>query len=195
MPIEAVMKSLPNRQFTRQRGATAVEFAIAAMILLTVMFGVMEVSRMVFLWNTMTEVTNAAARDAAMTRFSDTDGKDALRRHAIFVDDAGQKMPLGGEITSDYLRIDYLHEDGSPVAPGDLPTCQIQNTVNCLNDPNGTSCVRFVRVRLCEPGSDCTHVPYKTMISLPALDGLNIDMPWFTAVVPLEAQGMPGDCT
>jgi hypothetical protein len=178
-----------------QRGAAAVEFAIVCMVLLTMVFGSMEVSRMVFLWNTMTEVTSALARSAAMTKFSDTTMKDTLRRQAIFVDSAAQKMPLGGDITYDYLRIDYLHEDGTPVAQGDLPICQIQNVVNCLNDPGSNSCVRFVRVRLCKPGTDCVHVPYTTMISLPAMDGLNIDMPWFTAVVPLEAQGMPGDCT
>jgi hypothetical protein len=32
------------------------------------------------------------------------------------------------------------------------------------------------------------------MIPLPAMAGLNIDLPWFTAIVPLEAQTTPGKC-
>lgn len=50
----------------RQRGAAAVEFALVASILFTLLFGIMEMGRVLFYWNTATEATRLGARLAAV---------------------------------------------------------------------------------------------------------------------------------
>jgi hypothetical protein len=49
-----------------QRGAAAVEFALVASLLFTLLFGIMEMSRVLFYWNTAAEATRLGARLAAV---------------------------------------------------------------------------------------------------------------------------------
>ncbi|SFM22704.1 TadE/TadG family type IV pilus assembly protein [Nitrosomonas communis] len=64
-----------NEQFNRrsasinrfnQRGVAAVEFALIASILFTVLIGAMEMSRVLFYWNSATEATRLGARLAVV---------------------------------------------------------------------------------------------------------------------------------
>jgi Flp pilus assembly protein TadG len=176
-----------------QRGTTAVEFAMVAVVFFLFLFGMIEMSRALYLWSTMTTVTNRAARAAAITSPTDAAAKDLLRQRAMFVTSAGQEMILGGGIKPGNLTIDYLQGDASTVIA--TPPCPADNVVNCLNDPNGATCVRFVRVRLCLAGTSCSRVPYTPMVALPGLDALRISMPYFTAVAPIEPLAIPGACT
>lgn len=50
----------------RQRGAAAVEFAIISVVFFTLLIGIMEMGRMLFYWNTVTEMTRLGARLAAI---------------------------------------------------------------------------------------------------------------------------------
>lgn len=56
----------PSRPSTRQRGAGAVEFALALLIFMTFLLGIVDVSRMLFTWNAASEATRAGARYAAV---------------------------------------------------------------------------------------------------------------------------------
>lgn len=58
------VSGLANRR--KQRGAAAVEFALVASLLFTLLFGIMEMSRVLFYWNTATEVTRLGARLAVV---------------------------------------------------------------------------------------------------------------------------------
>ncbi len=49
-----------------QAGATAVEFALVLMLLLTFMLGVVDFSRMLFTWNAVNEAARAGARYAVV---------------------------------------------------------------------------------------------------------------------------------
>ena len=51
---------------SRQRGVAAVEFAIVASLLFTVLFGVMEMGRLLWTWNAATEATRLGARLAVV---------------------------------------------------------------------------------------------------------------------------------
>lgn len=51
---------------TRQRGATAVEFALVLLLFLTFMLGILDFSRMLYTWNAANEATRAGARYAAV---------------------------------------------------------------------------------------------------------------------------------
>ena len=61
----------PHANRFRQRGVAAVEFALVASLLFTLLFGVMEMGRVLFYWNTATEATRLGARLAVVC------GKDA----------------------------------------------------------------------------------------------------------------------
>jgi hypothetical protein len=50
----------------RQGGAAAVEFALVASLLFTLLFGIMEMGRVLFYWNTATEATRLGARLAVV---------------------------------------------------------------------------------------------------------------------------------
>jgi Flp pilus assembly protein TadG len=49
-----------------QKGAAIVEFAISAAVLVSVLIGIMEFSRVLFYWNTATEAARLGARVAAV---------------------------------------------------------------------------------------------------------------------------------
>ena len=55
-----------KRQANKQRGATAVEFALAFLLFLTFTLAVVDFSRMLFTWNAVNEATRAGARYAVV---------------------------------------------------------------------------------------------------------------------------------
>ena len=60
------MKNTAPRPRQRQQGAAAVEFALVAIPLLMLLFGIMQLSQMLFYWHTATEATRVGARIAAV---------------------------------------------------------------------------------------------------------------------------------
>jgi Flp pilus assembly protein TadG len=54
----------PNARRWHQRGTTAVEFAIVAAVLFTLLIGIMEFARILFYWNTAAETARLGARVA-----------------------------------------------------------------------------------------------------------------------------------
>ena len=62
----------------KQRGAASVEFALIASLLFTLLFGIMEMSRVLFYWNTATEVTRLGARLAVVCDKDDTAIKTSM---------------------------------------------------------------------------------------------------------------------
>ncbi|MES2264791.1 MAG: TadE family protein [Pseudomonadota bacterium] len=170
------------------RGATAIEFALAMPVFLLFVFGLLECTRMLYLWNTAQEVTRRAARAATVTDFTDAAALARLRRQAIFRNDDGV-LVLGGEIGQDHVRIDYLSLSAAgamqPVAT--LPASPAANLAACTLDPHDPNCIRFVRVRLCTPDA-CARVPYQSMVPglLPLPD---MSLPLSTTVVRAESLG------
>lgn len=55
-----------------QRGVAAIEFALVITLLLTLLFGIIEFSRVTFYWNAATEATRLGARLAVVCDFDDT---------------------------------------------------------------------------------------------------------------------------
>lgn len=153
----------------RQRGVAAVEFALVAGLFFLFLFAMLEVARALYLWNTVQEVTRRAARAAAVGDFSDAGAMQQLRQQAVFRDAPG-RLVLGGAIDDSYVRIDYLSlpaPTATPVPVGVMPACPARNRVNCINDPHGSSCIRFVRASLCLPGgASCEPVPYQTIVPM-----------------------------
>lgn len=156
----------------------AVEFALVSVVLFTMLFGILEVARIMYLWNTLQEVTRRAASGATVADFSDAGAMDQVRQNAIFKSSPGT-LTLGNPVTDAYVRIDYLSlardSNGAmtltPIPASLLPACPARNLLNCATDPYGSACIRFVRARICAPGGGnaCTPVAYAPMTQLPAL--------------------------
>jgi hypothetical protein len=178
-----------------QRGVAAVEFAVVVILLFTLIFGVLELARMVYMYNTLQEITRSAARAAANTDFRSASALNQVRQRAVFRNSPGL-LVFGDPVTDEHVRIDYLsiaRQGNGPmtiteVPAGSLPGCPSRNRHNCLNDPSGNTCIRLVRVRVCEPGdsAQCNRVGYRTafpFISLP------VPLPIATTVVSAETLG------
>lgn len=185
---------MPSRA-ERHAGAYVVEFAFAMLIFLLFIFGMLEVARAMYLYNTLEDATRRAASLAANTDFTDEAAKSALRQTALFRSAPGALM-LGKPITDAHLRIDYLAAvragDNSlalaEIPAASLPGCPTRNRIVCLNNPNDPGCIRFVRVRVCDPGdtAQCQSVPYQPMVSL---INLTMNIPHMTTIVAAETLG------
>lgn len=185
-----------RRPGARQAGVAAVEFAILAVVFFMLVFGVLEIARAIYLFNTLQEVTRRAASMAASSAF-DSNTLDTIRRQALFADANGNLL-LGDPVTPAHLKIDYLSisRDSSGVltaqAASPMPSCPATNMLNCLTDPNGPSCIRLVRVRVCDPNGtdDCTAAPYRMLF--PLVDLSLLKLPRSETVVPAQSLGYTG---
>lgn len=186
-------------RYSSQAGAFSVEFAIISIVVFTFIFGVMEFARAMYLVNTLQEVTRRAAAAAVHVSFRDEAVKDVVRRNAVFRTTPGELL-LGEPVSDRHVRIDYMslarNADGSmaltPIPNAALPTCIPRHRITCMTNPNDPACIRFVRVRICDPAdtSECKRVRYRTMVSLFELP---IDLPMSTTIATAESLGhQPG---
>jgi TadE-like protein len=104
-----------------QRGTTTVEFAIVGAVILTLLFTIIELGRILFTLNMLDEGARRAARVAVVCAVND----GAIADAAVFVG-------LPGISTSNVVT-EYLDDDGAP-----------------LGDPNGGDypSIDYVRVRI-----------------------------------------------
>jgi len=175
----------------------AVEFALVALLFFTVVFGTIEFARIMYMYNTLAEVTRRAARAAANIDWRETTELDLAKQHAIFRDSPGE-LPFGAPITDQHIRIDYLYlTQGAtttyePISAGSMPGSPGQNRHNCLTNPYGSAtspsntCIRIVRARICKPDTDCEAVDYQILI--PLLN-LGVKLPTSTTLVSAETLG------
>ncbi|MES2162872.1 MAG: TadE/TadG family type IV pilus assembly protein [Pseudomonadota bacterium] len=177
------------------RGVIAIEFSLLSLLFFTLLFAVMEVARAMYLLNTLQEVTRRAAALAAVSDFSDPAVMDQVRQTALMRTGPGL-LTLGQPVTDAHLRIDYLSlaraANGdltlTPIPSGSLPACVARARLNCIADPNGASCIRFVRVRLCAPnGNSCDPVSYQAVVPLFSLPAT---LPTATTIVKAESLGL-----
>ena len=178
----------------RQCGIATVEFALTVIVFLTLVFGVFEIARVVYLFNTLQEVTRRAAVMAANSRF-DTGTISNIQKEALFPDADGNLI-LGYPVTPAHLRVDYLsiaRDAGTgaltmqPASP--MPSCPAKNHLTCVNDPYDASCIRLVRVRVCQPDTtdSCVSVPYKTLF--PLVNFSLFKLPRSETIMPAQALG------
>lgn len=181
-------------------GATVVEFALAISLFFLFVFGLLEFARAVYLWNTAQEITRRAARAAAMADCGDPAALAAIRQNAVFRSTPGT-LALGGGVGDGHVQIEYLSLDAAgnlqAIAPAALPAGRSANARNCTANPEAANCIRFVRARLCAPGSAtdaCDSIAYAPMIGLlaplfAATGPLPLTLPPSTTVVKAESLG------
>ncbi|MDB5910387.1 MAG: pilus assembly protein TadE [Massilia sp.] len=186
----------PFRSKKLQQGVAAVEFALIAVAFFTLVFGVIDVARLMFLFNTLPEVTSRAAIAASSTDFTNTVELDRVRQRAIFRDSPGG-MVLMQELTDQSIRIDYMsinrNDDGTltmvPIPVGSLPSSPAANRRACLVDPNSPTCIRIVRVRVCNVSNSgaCDAMQFQSLV---ALFNLSLPLPTSTTLVKAQSLGL-----
>jgi Flp pilus assembly protein TadG len=190
-------RSQAQRHHGAQHGAFVVEFALIVLVFLTFTFCVIEMARMVYLWNTLQEVTRRAATAAATTDFTSVSAMNLVRQRAIFRSSPGM-LVLGDPVTDAHIRIDYMSlaraSDGSmtltAMPTGALPSSPTRNQVTCMADPNSSTCIRFVRVRVCASDSaagGCDPIPYVPM--MPLIPATSLTLPPSTTIAKVESLG------
>ena len=155
----------------RQHGVAIVEFAIVALLLFILLFGILEFGRLFYVFNSVQEVTRRAARESVVRW---VDEQAAVKTLALFGRGA---LPAGAEITAGRISIDYLDVDG--VALTTLPTDPGDNITKCLSEPP-TGCIAYVRVSI----AGATYAP---MVSL--FPYLRVPIPASTVIMPAESMG------
>lgn len=179
---------------TKQGGVAAIEFALIAVIFFTLLFGIIEFARAMYIFNTLQEVTRRAAASAVNTDFTNSTAIDEVRWSAVLRGTAGP-LVFAQPITDLNVRIDYLAITSNgpdltmtPIPPASLPTSPERNRLICAANSNDPQCVRLVRVRVCLPGSgdSCDPVPYQTLVSLISLP---IMIPTSTTIMTAETLG------
>ncbi len=168
-----MMKSYSKRQ--PQQGAAAVEFAIIALLLFTILFGILEFGRLFYVYNTVQEVTRHAAREAVV-RWVDNSSTSPAKILALF---GGASVPAGAEITAANIDIQYLTASGA--VPSPFPLSASDNISACLTGPAG--CIALVQVSI-------IGANYAPMVGL--FPFLNIPIPASTVTMPAESLGYTG---
>lgn len=177
-----------NSAYDPQHGAAIVEFALVALIFFTLVLGIMEFGRMLFIWNTVQEVTRRAARTAVVSDFNTE--VDAIKRSAIFQGGSSGTayLPAGAEITNATIQINYLN--GSLAAASPLPLDPADNLSACNDATRTGSCIQFVEACVATNG-DCTG--FITYIPMAGLIGSLLPtmyIPVSSVVMPAESLGL-----
>lgn len=163
------------RSRARQGGAAAVEFAILAIVFFTLVIGVIELARAMFVIHTLHEVTRHAANAAALTSHGDAVALAAIRQRAVWRNSPGPLM-LAAPVSDDSVRFSYYalprDADGAltlqEIPTASLPTCSRQNREICMANPNAANCIRFVAASICDEtsGAACRPVVYRPFLPL-----------------------------
>lgn len=108
-------------QHRRQEGVAAVEFALVAVILFTLLLGIMEMGRILFMMNTTAEATRLGARLAVVCDQNDPSIKNKMTNLASFLP-AGNidvnYLPGGCDInTCRYVTVSISGVDVQAVVP------------------------------------------------------------------------------
>lgn len=158
----------------KQRGAAAVEFALICLLFFTILFAILEFGRMMYVYNTMQEVTRRGAREAVVRWVSD---EEAIKSIAFF---GGTAIPAGVEVTDANMNIDYLNKAGNVIPEENRPDDPGANLSAC-GDPDFVDvCIYSVRVSI-------TGVSYSPMVSL--FSFLNVNLPPATVTMHAESLG------
>ena len=147
-----------------QSGLATVEFAIVAVVVMTVILGVIDVSRLYFSVASLNEASRRGARVAAVCPVNDP----AIAQVAVFNTSGNTgSSPIVAGLQTQHIDVQYLGETGAPVA-----------------NPAGAGfiSIRYVRVRI--------NGGFQLQTFIPGLSQA-VPVPDFVATLPRESLGVP----
>lgn len=143
----------------RERGTTTVEFAIVGAAAMLVLFGVLEVARALFVWNTLAEATRRGARVAAVCPI----GSPTVPRVAIFgnpgADDTSPVLP---NLTTANVQVEYLDETDAATTEYDV----VKTVRVSIVDYEHTFLIPFIGQTVTVPGFSTT-LPVESLGYIP----------------------------
>jgi hypothetical protein len=175
------------RPLTFQGGTAAVEFAIVALVFFMLVFGILELARIMYVFNTLQEVTRRAAAAAVNVYPTDTAALAHLKQDAVFRSSSGE-LPLAPPITDSHVRIEYLAYDLSVIPTSSLPSCAATNQQICMANPHSGSCIHFVQVQVCDPSNTSACVSARSQAMFPLVN-LPVLLPKAPTISPVETLG------
>ncbi len=139
-----------------------VEFAIVGALTLTMIFGILEIGRAIFVANALTEATRRGARMAAVCPIDDP----AIAEVATFnVPGGGATSPIVSGLDTSDFTLEYLDRNGAVLA-----------------DPNTNfGLIGYVRLRV---------VNFNHELLIPFAN-YTFTMPQFVTTLPRESLGIP----
>jgi hypothetical protein len=143
------------------RGVYVVEFAVVGLLLFILLFGALEMGRLLFTVNTLNESVRRGARLAVVCNIQDPE----ILRKAVFANTSSTVSTLIGNLDTTDLVLRYFDQNGAQIT-----------------DPSpsgGFSQIRFVQVSI-------ENFPFHLMI--PVLGGDILLQP-FRALLPRESLG------
>ncbi len=161
---------LPSTQ--RQRGAAIVEFSLVCLLFFTLVLFITELGRMLYLYNTMQEVTRRGAREAVTRWVTDA---ATVKTNALF---GGSTLPAAPELTTAKISIKYLNAAGNEVT--NTPLDAGDNLSACNDALRVNDCIYSVSVSL----ENVTYVPIVNLFGM-----LNVTMPTTKVVMYAESLG------
>ncbi len=94
-----------NKLFdSNERGSTLVEYSIAVTVFLTVMFGVIEFGRALWVHNALADAARRGARYATLHKASEA---DKVKNVVVYGNEAGGGDPMVPNLTTDNVAVDY----------------------------------------------------------------------------------------
>lgn len=187
-----------KRAKTGQRGVAAVELALVAIPFFLLLLGAIEFGRLMYVWNTVQEVTRNAARQAVVTDFNNTAALNGIRYAAVFQTSPGS-LPAALEVTNDNIKVSYLSDAVGTLSTTPLPTLPSANITACLS--GFSSCIRYVEVCVVSAAdaipqnvscASSAEVSFSPMIGLFSNLGV-LKIPRSTVRMPAESLGfVPG---
>ena len=89
---------------SNERGATLVEFSIAALVFLTVMFAVIEFGRALWVHNALADAARRGARYAVVHSAGDA---EKVKNVVVYGNEDGDGTPMIPNLTTDNVSVDY----------------------------------------------------------------------------------------
>ena len=94
-----------NKLFdSNERGTTLVEFSIAVTVFLTVMFGVIEFGRALWVHNALADAARRGARYATVHKTSEA---DKVKNVVVYGNEDGAGDPMVPNLTTNNVTVDY----------------------------------------------------------------------------------------
>lgn len=177
----------PTRPRTSQAGTAAVEFAFTALIFFMFVFGILELARVMYVFNTLQEVTRRAAAAAVNVYPTNTAAIASLKQDAVFRSSSGA-LVLAPPVTDSWVRIEYLAYDLSVIPTSSLPSCAANNQQICMANPHSGSCIHFVQVRVCDPSDTSACIAAQSQAVFPLIN-FPISLPTAPTIATVETLG------
>lgn len=153
-----------------QRGVYTVEFAIVGAVFFLVLFGVIEIARTLYVWNTLAEAARRGARVAAVC---DPTNNTVSKEVAVFnaPGGGGRSAVLWGlNFNTSDVSVQYLDAGGNPGAVG--------------------AAIAYVRVSITGIGGSNS---YKQLIPFLPASVTTLSVPAFSTTLPAESLGYNPD--